>query len=45
MSFVERKYLEVAEQVYRGQMTGAQGAEEMQSAAEQEWKEAGYDKA
>ena len=44
-SFVDRKFTEVAEQVYRGQMTGAQGAEELQRAAEQEWKEAGYDTA
>jgi ABC-type glycerol-3-phosphate transport system substrate-binding protein len=40
--FVERKYTELAEQVYRGQMTGAQAAEELQRAAEQEWREAGY---
>ena len=42
MSFVERKFAETIEQVYRGQMGAEQAAEELQNAAEQEWKEAGF---
>jgi hypothetical protein len=42
MSFVERKFTETIEQVYRGQMGAEQAAQELQSAAEQEWKEAGF---
>ena len=42
MTFVEKKFGDTSEQVWRGKMTGAQAAEEMQRAAEQEWKDAGF---
>lgn len=40
--YVYTKYAEMYEAVYRGQMTGAQAAKELQAACEQEWKEGGH---
>jgi hypothetical protein len=39
---VQQKYNEVREAVYRGEMTGAEGAAQLQQAAEEEWEAAGF---
>ena len=44
-TFAGTKFAQVMESVYRDQMTPEQGAEELQRAVEQEWKEGGYDQA
>ena len=41
-TFVSTKYNEYFEKVYRGEMTAADAAANLQKDAEQEWKEAGY---
>lgn len=41
-TFVNTKYNEYFEKVYRGEMTGKDAAAALQKDAEQEWKEAGY---
>jgi ABC-type glycerol-3-phosphate transport system substrate-binding protein len=41
-AFVQQKYNEVREAVYRGEMTGAEGAAQLQQAAEEEWEAAGF---
>jgi maltose-binding protein MalE len=41
-SFVEDKYIQVRESVYRGEMTGAEAAAMLQAEAEKEWKAAGF---
>jgi ABC-type glycerol-3-phosphate transport system substrate-binding protein len=42
MAFIERKHREVRERHYRGELTGAQAAEEMQVQAELNWEESGF---
>ena len=42
MPFIEQRNIELRERVFRGELTGAQAAEELQNAALQEWQEAGY---
>ncbi|MEZ4863269.1 MAG: extracellular solute-binding protein [Caldilineaceae bacterium] len=41
-SFVETQYQQVREAVFRGEMTGAQGAAKLQDEAVKEWKQAGF---
>jgi multiple sugar transport system substrate-binding protein len=41
-SFAQTKFSQTMEAVYRDQMTPEQGAEELQAALEQEWREGGY---
>jgi multiple sugar transport system substrate-binding protein len=41
-SFIGRKMNELRERHYRGELTGAQAAEELQREAEQNWDESGY---
>jgi ABC-type glycerol-3-phosphate transport system substrate-binding protein len=41
--FVETKYIEVRERVFRGEMTGAEAAAKLQDDALTEWKQAGYE--
>ncbi|GAB4513221.1 MAG: hypothetical protein Kow0047_24790 [Anaerolineae bacterium] len=40
--FIQTKYAEVREAVFRGEMTGAEGAKKMQQLLEEEYKAAGY---
>ena len=41
-NFVQTKYREAREAVYRGTMTGTEAAAMLQSAAEEEWEAAGF---
>jgi multiple sugar transport system substrate-binding protein len=41
-NFVETKYIEAREKVFRGEMTGAQAASWMQEQSVNEWQQAGY---
>jgi multiple sugar transport system substrate-binding protein len=40
--FVQTKFVELRESVYREDMTGAEAAEKLQAAAEEEWEAAGF---
>ena len=41
-SFINQKYIEVRESVYRGDLTGAEAAAKLQDDAVKEWKAAGF---
>lgn len=41
-AFVETQYQQAREKVFRGELTGAQAAAQLQEAAVKEWKEAGF---
>jgi multiple sugar transport system substrate-binding protein len=41
-AFIEQKNQQLREAVYRGQMTGAEAAAQLQLEAEKEWREAGF---
>lgn len=41
-SFVETQYQQAREAVFRGEMTGAQAAAQLQEECEKEWKQAGF---
>jgi maltose-binding protein MalE len=42
MSFIATRNAELRERVFRGEMTGAEAEEELQSSVMQEWEEAGF---
>jgi maltose-binding protein MalE len=42
MPFIEQKNLELRERVFRGELTGAEAAQELQDAAVQEYQDAGF---
>jgi hypothetical protein len=42
MPFIEQRNIELRERVFRGELTGAQAAEQLQEDAMDEWEEAGY---